>query len=129
MTGQIGTCWIWIWVGPSATAAATCCSGSTSCDQGDWYYFNEEGQFGFNTEFARIHDFVAALRVRKFKLIIASCGDIRGNYPLVFACIGHISLAVYALISVMARLMEVKLPAHFGVAPSTVAHHKATATK
>ena len=28
----------------------------------------------------------------------------------------------YALISVMARLMEVKLPEQFGVAPSTVAH-------
>jgi uncharacterized damage-inducible protein DinB len=30
----------------------------------------------------------------------------------------------YALISVMARLMEVELPEHFGVAPSTVAHQK-----
>lgn len=29
----------------------------------------------------------------------------------------------YALISVMARLMEAKLPEHFGVAPSTVAHN------
>lgn len=29
----------------------------------------------------------------------------------------------YALISVMARLMEVRLPEHFGVAPSTVAHN------
>jgi len=29
----------------------------------------------------------------------------------------------YALISVMARLMEATLPEHFGVAPSTVAHH------
>ncbi len=29
----------------------------------------------------------------------------------------------YALISVMARLMEARLPEHFGVAPSTVAHH------
>ena len=29
----------------------------------------------------------------------------------------------FALISVMARLMDVKLPEHFGVAPSTVAHH------
>ena len=28
----------------------------------------------------------------------------------------------YALISVMARLMDAKLPEHFGVAPSTVAH-------
>jgi uncharacterized damage-inducible protein DinB len=32
----------------------------------------------------------------------------------------------YALISVMARLLEVKLPDHFGVAPSTVAHQAAT---
>lgn len=30
----------------------------------------------------------------------------------------------YALISVMARLMDVKLPEHFGVAPSTVAHQR-----
>lgn len=29
----------------------------------------------------------------------------------------------YALISVMARLMDAKLPEQFGVAPSTVAHH------
>jgi len=29
----------------------------------------------------------------------------------------------YALISVMARLMDAKLPEHFGVAPSTVAHN------
>jgi hypothetical protein len=29
----------------------------------------------------------------------------------------------YALISIMARLMEAKLPEHFGVAPSTVAHN------
>ncbi|MDB6019564.1 MAG: DinB family protein [Pedosphaera sp.] len=35
----------------------------------------------------------------------------------------------YALISVMARLMDVKLPAHFGVAPSTVAHQAVTVTK
>ena len=28
----------------------------------------------------------------------------------------------YALISIMARLMEAKLPEHFGIAPSTVAH-------
>ena len=28
----------------------------------------------------------------------------------------------FALISVMARMMGVKLPEHFGVAPSTVAH-------
>lgn len=32
----------------------------------------------------------------------------------------------YALISVMARLLDVRLPEHFGVAPSTVAHEKAT---
>ncbi|HEY6168121.1 MAG TPA: hypothetical protein VI454_08785 [Verrucomicrobiae bacterium] len=36
-------------------------------------------------------------------------------------CIAH-AIHHYALISVMARLMEVKLPKHFGVAPSTVAH-------
>jgi hypothetical protein len=35
----------------------------------------------------------------------------------------------YALVSVMARLMDVKLPEHFGVAPSTIAHQKATAQK
>ena len=29
----------------------------------------------------------------------------------------------YALISVMARLMQANLPEHFGIAPSTVAHH------
>ena len=28
----------------------------------------------------------------------------------------------YALISVMARLLDVRLPPHFGIAPSTVAH-------
>jgi hypothetical protein len=31
----------------------------------------------------------------------------------------------YALISVMARLLDVKLPDQFGIAPSTVAHQKA----
>ena len=36
-------------------------------------------------------------------------------------CIAH-AIHHYALISVMARLMEVKLPENFGVAPSTVAH-------
>lgn len=41
-------------------------------------------------------------------------------------CIAH-AIHHYALISVMARLMEVKLPEHFGVAPSTVAHQKAAA--
>jgi uncharacterized damage-inducible protein DinB len=35
----------------------------------------------------------------------------------------------YALISVMARLMDVPLPEQFGVAPSTVAHQKATGQK
>ena len=35
----------------------------------------------------------------------------------------------YALISVMARLMDAKLPDHFGVAPSTVAHQKANGQK
>jgi hypothetical protein len=35
----------------------------------------------------------------------------------------------YALISVMARLMDAKLPQHFGVAPSTVAHQKASMQK
>ena len=35
----------------------------------------------------------------------------------------------YALISVMARLVDARLPAHFGVAPSTVAHQQATATR
>ena len=36
-------------------------------------------------------------------------------------CIAH-AIHHFALISVMARLLEVKLPEHFGVAPSTVAH-------
>jgi uncharacterized damage-inducible protein DinB len=35
----------------------------------------------------------------------------------------------YALISVMARLLEVKLPAHFGLAPSTVAHNSKQAAR
>jgi uncharacterized damage-inducible protein DinB len=43
-------------------------------------------------------------------------------------CIAH-AIHHYALISVMARLMEVELPENFGVAPSTVAHHKATSAK
>lgn len=38
-------------------------------------------------------------------------------------CIAH-AIHHYALISVMARLMEVGLPENFGVAPSTVAHAK-----
>jgi len=37
-------------------------------------------------------------------------------------CIAH-AIHHYALISVMARLMEVKLPEHFGVAPSTVKYN------
>ena len=37
-------------------------------------------------------------------------------------CIAH-AIHHYALISVMARLMEVKLPEHFGVAPSTMRHN------
>ena len=39
-------------------------------------------------------------------------------------CIAH-AIHHYALISVMAHLMEVKLPEHFGVAPSTVKHNAA----
>jgi hypothetical protein len=35
----------------------------------------------------------------------------------------------YALIAVMARLMAAALPQHFGVAPSTVAHHANKATQ
>lgn len=35
----------------------------------------------------------------------------------------------YALISVMARLMDAKLPEHFGIAPSTVAHNAKQATR
>lgn len=35
----------------------------------------------------------------------------------------------YALIAIMARLMEVKLPVNFGVAPSTVAHNAKPATR
>ena len=40
-------------------------------------------------------------------------------------CIAH-AIHHYALIAVMARLMEVKLPENFGVAPSTVAHAKSS---
>jgi hypothetical protein len=39
------------------------------------------------------------------------------------------SIHHFALISVMARLMEVRLPENFGIAPSTVAHQKSTASK
>jgi len=35
----------------------------------------------------------------------------------------------YALVSVMARLMDAKLPEHFGVAPSTVAHNAKQAAR
>lgn len=42
-------------------------------------------------------------------------------------CIAH-AIHHYALISVMARLMEVQLPEHFGVAPSTVSHSRKVAT-
>jgi len=56
-----------------------------------------------------------------------------GNSPVTGSTFGRelvyaIAHAIhhYALISVMARLMEVKLPEHFGVAPSTVAHQSAT---
>ena len=43
-------------------------------------------------------------------------------------CIAH-AIHHFALISVMARLLDVKLPEHFGVAPSTVAHQRAVAAK
>lgn len=38
-------------------------------------------------------------------------------------CIAH-AIHHFALISVMARLMEIPLPSNFGVAPSTIAHHR-----
>lgn len=41
-------------------------------------------------------------------------------------CIAH-AIHHYALIAVMARLLGVQLPEHFGIAPSTVAHQKAVA--
>jgi uncharacterized damage-inducible protein DinB len=41
-------------------------------------------------------------------------------------CIAH-AIHHYALIAVMARLLGVQLPEHFGIAPSTVAHQKAAA--
>ena len=54
----------------------------------------------------------------------------RGDSPVTGSTFGRelvyaIAHAIhhYALISVMARLMEAKLPEHFGVAPSTVAHN------
>jgi hypothetical protein len=57
---------------------------------------------------------------------------VHGNSPLTISsyarelvyAIAH-AIHHYALISVMARLLEVTLPPHFGVAPSTVAHQKA----
>jgi uncharacterized damage-inducible protein DinB len=56
-----------------------------------------------------------------------------GNSPVTGSTLGRelvyaIAHAIhhYALISVMARLMDVSLPEHFGVAPSTVAHQKTT---
>lgn len=43
-------------------------------------------------------------------------------------CIAH-AIHHYALISIMARLLEVKLPANFGVAPSTVKHDGGNAAR
>jgi hypothetical protein len=61
---------------------------------------------------------------------------VHGNSPLTVSTYGRelvyaIAHAIhhYALISVMARLLEVTLPAHFGVAPSTVAHQKADSSR
>jgi uncharacterized damage-inducible protein DinB len=58
-----------------------------------------------------------------------------GNSPLTQSTLGReLAYAVahgihhFALISVMARLTGAALPAHFGVAPSTVAHDKQTAS-
>jgi uncharacterized damage-inducible protein DinB len=58
-----------------------------------------------------------------------------GNSPLTVSTYGRelvyaIAHAIhhYALISVMARLLEVILPPHFGVAPSTVAHQSGIKT-
>ena len=55
-----------------------------------------------------------------------------GNSPVTASTFGRelvyaIAHAIhhFALISVMARLLEIPLPAHFGVAPSTVAHQGA----
>jgi len=59
---------------------------------------------------------------------------VHGDSPVTTSTLGRelvyaIAHAIhhYALISVMARLMDVTLPTHFGVAPSTVAHHQANA--
>jgi hypothetical protein len=54
-----------------------------------------------------------------------------GNSPLTRStvgrelayCIAH-TIHHFALIAIMARLMEITLPTHFGVAPSTVVHLK-----
>lgn len=64
--------------------------------------------------------------------VIARCevSYTHGNSPLTRStlarelvyCIAH-AIHHFALISVMARLMEVELPEHFGVAPSTVKHN------
>jgi hypothetical protein len=57
-----------------------------------------------------------------------------GNSPVTSSTFGRelvyaIAHAIhhFALISVMARLLEIKLPENFGVAPSTVAHQHKTA--
>lgn len=59
-----------------------------------------------------------------------------GDSPLVASSLGRemvyaIAHAIhhYALISVMARLMDIRLPEHFGVAPSTVSHQRTKAQK
>lgn len=56
------------------------------------------------------------------------------NSPLTGSTVGRelvyvIAHAIhhYALISIMARLIQVELPQHFGVAPSTLAHHQSAA--
>lgn len=60
----------------------------------------------------------------------------RGSAPVTGSTLGRemvyaIAHAIhhYALISVMARLMEVRVPSRFGVAPSTVAHNEKQATR
>ena len=59
-----------------------------------------------------------------------------GDSPVTYSSFGRelvyaIAHAIhhYALISVMAKLMNAELPAHFGVAPSTVNHRKSTGTQ
>jgi hypothetical protein len=65
--------------------------------------------------------------------VVARCevNYAHGESPLTRSTLGRelvyaIAHAIhhYALIAVMARLMEVELPVHFGIAPSTVAHLK-----